>query len=325
MPVQRLGTAEEARKSLTEKRLKEIRSMYDQVYKDVKKDLSKTRSRMKTRMLKDLKRDIEENIKRINEEIETDIKRDMNTVCRVAVEDKRKAMKEQGYKDADISSSFISIPESVVRSIITGSVYNQGWTLSGAIWGYSKDTQDEINKIIAQGVASGKDTLLIAKDLEKYVMPEYEKRSRIIEFQKYKRDSQGKLILDERGNPIPDGRPKKYVPGRVDYNAQRLARTMIAHAYQQAFERVNKKDPFVTGYIWHSAGQHGRTCSVCLDRDGQFFEKDALPMDHPNGMCTFEAYMPDDLLTIANRIAEWYDAPEGTYPEIDEYAKEFRS
>lgn len=325
MPVQRLGTAEEYRRKLTESKLKEIRKLYEGVYKDVSREIKKKRSNIPRRVLKELERDTEKRIESVNHEIETGVVKSMTSMCESVVSNKKVHMKEQGYKDVNINHAFIHVPDRVVKSIASGSVYNNGWTLSKAIWGYSKATQDEIQSIIARGVASGKDMYSIAKDIEKYVMPERAKRSRIIEFQKYKRDSQGNLIRDGNGDPIPDGVLKKYVPGRVDYNAQRLARTMISHAYQQSFEAVNRNDPFVVGYIWHSSGQHGRTCRICLDRDGEFFQKDELPLDHPNGMCTFEAYMEDDLITIANRIATWYESPEGTFPEIDEYAKYFMS
>lgn len=119
--------------------------------------------------------------------------------------------------------------------------------------------------------------------------------------------------------------------GQVDYNAQRLARTMISHAYQQSFENVNRNDPFVIGYRWLTSNFHGRVCDICRERaeTDQYdlgtgvFPKDALPLDHPNGMCTFEAVMPDDMKTIAQKIGMWYNSPVGTYPEIDRYVLDF--
>ena len=36
-----------------------------------------------------------------------------------------------------------------------------------------------------------------------------------------------------------------------------------------------------------------------------------------------EAYIPDDMSTIADKIGKWYNSPTGTYPDIDKYALDF--
>lgn len=273
--------------------------------------------------LKQIRADVINHLETVNEEVEKSIRTDMNDMCVSVIEEKRKYLKGYGFKTRDVNRAFFYVPGMVVKSITSGTIYNSDWTLSRSIWGADKKIQDNISYIIAQGVASGKDTYSIAKDLEKYVNPSARKRSRVIEFQKYKRNSSGKILRDESGSPIPDGRSRHFYFGNVDYNAQRLARTMISHAYQQSFERVNEKDPFVECYIWHSAGLHGRTCKICLDRDGEKFKKDELPLDHPNGMCTFEAYISYTDKQIDDMINRWYSAPHGTYPDIDEYAAMF--
>ena len=89
--------------------------------------------------------------------------------------------------------------------------------------------------------------------------------------------------------------------------------------------RVNENDPFVVGYRWITSNFHGRVCEICRNREGRIFKKDELPLDHPNGMCTFEAVIPDSMESIADKIGMWYQAPIGTYPEIDAYALDFMS
>lgn len=321
MGVERLGTAEEVRRSLTESQLKVIAKVYESAYNEVQKELN--RGIKSSQALNVLSQDIKQNYTKVYEEITAEIVSSMRTVVETVADDKREKLRERGYHEEDVKTAFIHVPDRVVRSIAAGSVYNEGWTLSKAIWGESRKIQKDLTQIIAEGVAAGKDTAEIAKLLEQYVQPRAKKRSRVIEFQKYLRDSQGLLIRDGAGNPIPDGKLRKFYFGDVDYNAQRLARTMIAHAYQQGFEIVNEKDPFVTGYIWRASGQHGRTCQICLDRDGKLFDKDSLPLDHPNGMCTFEAYIPYTGTQIAERINRWYESKVGTYPEMDAYAETF--
>lgn len=301
----RLKKAEEVRKTTTLIQQKRIRKLYEQLYKDIKKEISKKNESMKDQYLKDIAKELENRVHELNESIAKDNIELMTTNCQTVVEGKREIMRKEGFKPIHVEKAFINVTQMVVYNIANGNVYQDGWTLSKSIWGADKQIQYNINRILAEGAAVGESAYDTAKKLEQYVMPSAKKRSRVI------------VWKDERG------KEHKFYFGNVDYNAQRLARTMIGHAYQQSFETVNRYDPFVTGYIWLASGLHGRMCKVCEDRDGQFFKKEDLPLDHPNGMCTFEAYMPDSLDAIGNRLNAWYESPIGTYPEIDRYAIEF--
>lgn len=178
-----------------------------------------------------------------------------------------------------IAKAYTHAPKDIVESLVTGAVYKNNWSLSYAIWSDVQSKQNDILEIIAEGTAENKSAYDIAKDLEKYVNPKAKK--------------------DWDWSKVYPGTSKK-----IDYNAQRLARTMVSHAYQQSLERVCKNNPFVTGYIWLAAMTE-RTCELCMSRDGKFFKKGELPLDHPNGMCTFEAAIPDDMNAIADRLASW--------------------
>ena len=43
-------------------------------------------------------------------------------------------------------------------------------------------------------------------------------------------------------------------------------------------------------------------------------------MDHPNGMCVMEPAVVDNMV---DQLADWFNSPDGTYPEIDEFAGNF--
>ena len=60
-------------------------------------------------------------------------------------------------------------------------------------------------------------------------------------------------------------------------------------------------------------------CEICEERDGKEFDKDDLPLDHPNGMCTFEAVM-ESMDTIGERLGDW--AAGKADPEIDTWAQD---
>lgn len=324
-----LKNAEQVRESVTMQQQKEIRKLYQQLYQSITKKVGQMgNGNLQKQNLILLQRDIKNRISQLNSDIQNGIVRDMRIVANEVVEDTRTFLRQCGFKDEDIHNAFSYVPDEIIRNILTGNVYQEGWTLSGAIWGYNKKVQDDIDKIISIGTAQGKSAYEIAKDLEQYVDPSARKPSRVIQ------KTRKATINDVRagraryvGEEIVD----RFYFGKVDYNAQRLARTLISHAYQQSFMRVNENDPFVKGYRWITSNFHGRVCGVCRDRaeTDQFglgvgvFPKDQLPLDHPNGMCVFEAVIPDSMSEIAKKIGLWYQSPVGTFPDIDRYAFDF--
>ena len=73
----------------------------------------------------------------------------------------------------------------------------------------------------------------------------------------------------------------------------------------------------VLGIRWRANGS--RVCEICKARDGQVYPKNELPLDHPNGMCVME---PIYLADSDDMIAKWVNSPAGTYPSMDNWAKE---
>lgn len=312
----RLKNAEKVRLYTTQQQQKDIKKLYEDLYTDVSKQISSFGKKgMTLQQLIVLKRDIGIRISQLNNDIKNGIVRNMRTVSNQVVIDTQSFLRLCGFKNAD--DAFMYIPDQIVRNILTGNIYDGSWTLSKAIWGYNSKTQDTLSKIISYNTAQGKSAYETAKDIEAYVDPSSSKKSRVIKSWR----------LDNDGNRVADS----FYFGKVDYNAQRLARTMVSHAYQQSFMSVNENDPFVIGYRWITSNFHGRVCPVCEDyatRDSYglgsgVFPKDELPIDHPNGMCTFDAVMSHDMSHIAKKIGEWYNSPVGTFPDIDKYAADF--
>lgn len=313
-----LKNAEKVRETTTMEQQKNIVKMYESLYREITKKVAALgNGDIKKQNLVLLERDIKNRIARLNDEIRKGIIKDMRIVANEVVEDTREFLKQCGFREEDIHNAFSYVPEQIVHNIINGNVYQDGWKLSEAIWGYNKKVQDALNKIVSIGTAQGKSASEIAKDIESYVNPSAKKPAKTIYSWRY----------DRAGNKIKDS----VYFGKIDYNALRLARTLISHAYQQSFENVNRNDPFVVGYRWITSNFHGRICEVCRTRANtdQFnlgvgvFPKEQLPLDHPNGMCTFEAVIPDSMTEIARKIGKWYQAPKGTYPDIDRYASDF--
>lgn len=233
--------------------------------------------------------------KEIANGVYTNIVDGMAKVSDAVVKDAVNWMSGFGISKKGLDAAFSYIPQSTVNSLITGSVYGKpgSWSLSAAIWGDNEKTLKDIYSIVSQGVAMQMPIEEMAKKLSQYVSPTKQ--------------------LMWTG---PSG--MRIYKHAVDYNAQRLARTLVQHTYQQSFVAATKDNPFVTEYVWVANGS--RVCPICADRDGTHYKKDKLPLDHPNGMCTMEPVVDDNMV---DKLANWVNDPDGTYPEIDEFAKKF--
>lgn len=287
-----LNTAEGTRIELTKKQQDRIRRLYKRVSKEIGEQAQKIPSTnseaLRQQYLKKIQDQVNEQLEKIGQEIEGTITQTMTQVAADVVSDNLKWMESVGMP---VGGAFSHVPDEIVRAVTSGKVYAGKWSLSKAIWGNTQKTQEDINTVIAEGIAQNKSAYDIAKDLEKYVNPSAKK--------------------DWSWSKVYPGTNKK-----VDYNAQRLARTLVSHAYQQAFVRTTKNNPFVTKYKWLGSNSH-RICPICEARNGKLFEKDDLPLDHPNGMCTFVAVIEDSMEDIANRLGDWAKGKEDH--ELDVY------
>ena len=291
-----LQDGEQARLTITKEQEVEISKLYRQVYLDLKKQMGSlppqgegTASQsLKKTYLNKLIKQLKEEYKALGEELEEQIKKNMQDTASTVVQANADWLKKAGLT---IEGAYSYVPKDIVSMLVTGQLYGGGWTLSKAIWGESQKHAHDIDKVVATGVAANKSAYEIAKDLEKYVNPSAKK--------------------EWDWSKVYPGTSKK-----VDYNAQRLARTMVSHAYQQSLLATTKYNPFVTGYRWRSAHTH-RTCELCNERDGQVYSAKDLPLDHPNGMCTFIAELSDSMSDIADRIGDW--ATGSKDPALDQW------
>ena len=289
-----LRDGEKARLNITKAQEDEISKLYRQVYLDLKKKMDKlshsgtaSESLRKTYLNKMVK-ELKAAYKSLGVGLEKSIEKGIGDTATAVVQNNADWLKKAGLT---IEGAYSYVPQDIVSMLVTGQLYGEGWTLSKAIWGQSQKHAEDINKIVAAGVAANKSAYDIAKDLEQYVNPEARK--------------------EWDWSKVYPGTSKK-----VDYNAQRLARTMVSHAYQQSLLATTKYNPFVTGYKWRSAHTH-RTCELCNSRDGKIFSAEELPLDHPNGLCTFLVELEGSLEDVANRLGDWANGAED--PALDRW------
>lgn len=287
--------AEDIRFELTIEQQREIRELYQEIAEDIEKELNKPwrvpSDALRYQYLQELQKQINEALNSVGKSTADLIKTNALKAAESVVSCNSDWLNSLGLA---MNGAYSWVPQDVVNAVATGQIYQGSWSLSQAIWSDVQNQQSDIQRIIAQGIAENQSAFDIAKALEKYVDPTAAK-------------------------PWDWSKVYPGVRRQIDYNAQRLARTMVSHAYQQAFVRTTQKNPFVTKYKWESSNS-GRVCELCEERDGKLFDKDDLPLDHPNGMCTFTAVIEESMDQIADRLADWAN---GAYdPELDEWNRD---
>ena len=302
--------AAKAKEAIMVSQQEDIQKLYDEWAKDIAERAkfyshkTNASAAVSERYYKELYKQMKEQSNLIGKEIQGLITSNMYTIADSVVASNVNWLKEFGFSEDGLNAAFSYIPNDVVQRLITGQIYQGGWSLSQRIWSDNQQTQKDVYQIMARGLAEQKSVYEIAKDLESYVKPS------------------AKLpwnpVLAMRNTKTGQIERKRIYKKQVDYNAQRLARTLAQHSYQQSFIAVTQNNPFVLNYRWHSNGS--RVCELCMARHMKVFKKDELPMDHPNGMCTMEPIVADDMV---DQLADWFNSPDGTYPEIDAFAGNF--
>lgn len=282
--------AEGQRIKLTNNQRRQINHMYREVAAEIKQAMKRLEGRtnvssvIRKQYLNDLLKEIEKNLEGATQSIEDVIQKNMLAASEAVVLNNVNNLRLLGI---DVKQAYFYVPKDIVSEVITGKIYKGRWTLSKAIWGDSKQSIRDLYTIVAKGIAENKSAYDIAKDLERYVNPEVRK--------------------SWEWSKVYPGTKKK-----IDYNAQRLARTMVSHAYEESFVRVTKNNPFIDAYRWIISNSD-RVCPVCIARseDDQYglgagiYPKDQLPLDHPNGMCTFETVRTKSYDQITDDLVNW--------------------
>ena len=304
--------AEGKRITIANAQSRQIAKMYKEVIKEINERVKFLQGRdnissvLRTQYLQELKEEISKNLEVIDKELYKTIQTNMENVSQSVVKDNQELLKSFGYSDELSSTAFMYVPKDVVNEIMSGKLYEGKWTLSKAIWKDNALQNKDLETIVAKGIAENKSSYDIAKELEKYVNPSAKK--------------------DWDWNKVYPGVRKK-----IDYNAQRLARTMISHAYEESFVMTTKSNPFIEAYKWLPS-YSDRMCEVCQERGEKdnyglgpgIYPKDQLPLDHPNGMCTFSTVINKDNEQIADDLSNWVlnQGDSNLNKELDNFASD---
>ena len=195
----------------------------------------------------------------------------------------------QSFRDA-----FALPPDNILAGIIEGGFYKDNKGLSERIWRIADSFEKDIAYIVNRGIAEKKSVLEFSRDLEQYVKPPA------------KRDFDwGKVYPDLSGR-------------KVDFNAQRLARTSINHSYFLDNVRVCTENPFVESMHWDLSNAHEERqvipfgpdeCDEYAEHDEGLglgnFKPEEIPVPHPQCLCVQWAVIPQSLEEIGAQIGRW--------------------
>lgn len=174
-----------------------------------------------------------------------------------------------------------------VKNVIGGKIYKDGAGLSSRIWQASATANNKIQEVITAGLAQNMGAAKLSKLLQDYVNPTARKT--------WGNDKIQELLGDGYAAWNKN----------LEYNALRLARTTLAHTATMSMRQARNVNPYATKIMWHSVHAAGRTCSICEEMDGQIYDTDKCPFDHPNGMCYQTHEFDKSLDEIADELAAW--------------------
>jgi SPP1 gp7 family putative phage head morphogenesis protein len=292
----------ENQQQLTLEQYKKIRKMYKDIASELKVKASKAnKGSLTERWLKDYRESILSYISELNKNLKKEIESDMEKSVQNAVGVQLALFDTLNIRyglgmDETFKNMFSSVPEDVLNNLITGEFYKDGKGLDKRIWNNQIRTNRDIDYIIQKGIAEKKSAYELAQDLQVYVNPDAKK----------------------------SWEWKKVYPGsnkKIDYNAQRLARTSISHAYTLSMLKSCEKNPFVEEIQWHSVFSEGRTCPLCKERDGKIYTIKECPVDHPNGMCYQTPLVEESLEDIGTRLNKWVNGSSD--PMLDDWYKKY--
>lgn len=284
-----------ARNSLTVREVKAIRKIYNEWAREAR-ELAKVAIRTnldEAKAATELYYQLRNASRQISAEINGEVSGSINSIGDIMVRTNARWLSRLGFTEESLVLKFSPAKDIAIRSIMTGNLYQKEIPLSDKIWSITESNLKDIYTIISKGIATNQSVNDIAIQLEKYLKPG---------------SNLGWSI-----NTV-DGKLYQIHNRQADWRAKRLARTTLQHAYQKTLVELTKDNPFVSGYLWHAAGNH--PCELCLDRDGLFYTAETLPLDHPNGQCDFEVVINQE--KAEKDMAGFYENPI-LYPDIQRF------
>lgn len=276
---------------------RKIINLYDMTLRDISKDLLKNQSPLKKSYLEGRKKILYNELYKLQME-------SITAAAYMSTAFNQDLLNEM-MKAANVTEAFPNlfkgIPLKTIAMMEKGKLYTDGAGLSKRIWDGVQGNMNMVEGIVKGGLIKGTSAKELAEILTDHVNPASRK------------------IWPKEKLKEKLGKGYAYSKKEIDYNALRLARTSITHAYSLNNRLSAAKNPFADGFIWHSAFAHGRTCAICMERDGRHFTAKNMPYDHPNGLCWEEPMIEKSLEDIGKEIGDWVKG--GKNSKLDTWMK----
>jgi hypothetical protein len=204
---------------------------------------------------------------------------------------------------AVVKNLFVDASDKVIRSLVNR-VYTDGYSFSERIWRVGEAYQDTMKRVITEGLASGRDAVEVARDLEHFV-----------------RGDRAKLA--QRWGDLTEGALDRRIGAAgVDYNALRLVRSELYMSLQDAAKMDGQINPACTGlYDWIRTGPDIWNCDCQELADGSPYTEDQIPdYPHPHCACQIRPRLMDGNEFIID-LKAWAGGADVGY--LDEWNRDY--
>jgi len=207
-----------------------------------------------------------------------------------------------------LASMTVAVNNRLIANLLNRT-WQDGYTFSERVFQVGGDYQEQIKRLVASGIAQGRGTIKIAKDIQDYV------------------------AKGRGGVPVEYGNAKfgDVIAKKVDWRALRIARSELGASMQEASIEQGLNNPAATQlFDWVRINTQIHEC-ICPElASGSPYKSPGTTLDRPdvparphaNCMCQLRARLRD-LNTVADDIARWHNGEQVEY--LDEWAARYRS
>lgn len=198
--------------------------------------------------------------------------------------------------NATFKKMFSTIADETVKQMVAAGYYKDGKTLDTRLWNLTQKNAEDIESLITTNIAKGSNSRELAKLLNKYINPE--------------------KILKQ--HYVVKGMDKN-----ISYQAVRLARTSLKHAFDESYRRATEANPFAKGIKWNLSSSHYERqvkkygpdiCDIYANQNDYnlgigVFPPDKLPISHPNCLCPLTT-VTVDIKDARKELIDWVNGRE---------------
>ncbi|MGL5714193.1 MAG: hypothetical protein ACRCX2_14330 [Paraclostridium sp.] len=280
---------------LTQKNEEELLDIYNESSKIILKKMKKNKELdLDTEYLEILDKTLKKYAEDLNYKLASNIKQKVEEISNIATDIQLayiEAITSEGYMNAVLKRVTIASSKKALEKIVRGNFYADGKSLDNRIWNITQKNVSDIDKLIKGNVSRGANARKLAEQLEAYINPNKRIEAKTLE---------------------------AGMNTSISYQAQRLARTSISHAFSETCVENAKVNPFNKGLKWNLSPSHFERqvkkwgediCDTYVNQDdyglGQgVFPANEFPIKHPNCLC-YSTYVNTPIKEASKELKEW--------------------